>query len=177
MGSSPQEFWWPWLIEALQKNGIEVWAPELPQKDTPDLSVWTPWVQERATFNGETIMVGHSAGAPLVLSLLEKIPVTIKKSVLVSGFITPIPNMPPDNPMLMPHADWEKIRRQGRDFTFIHSDNDPWGCDAAQGETMRQKLGGTLVVMTGQGHFGSNVFKQAYSTFPMLRDVCLQESV
>lgn len=177
MGSGPQDFWLPWLSLSLRQNGFDVWTPELPQKDTPDLSVWTPWVLERACFDEHTIMIGHSAGTPLILSLLQKIQVTIKKSVLIAGFINPIPNMPPDNPMLMPNADWEKMRANCHDFAFINSDNDPWGCNAAQGEAMRQKLGGTLVVMTGQGHFGSNIFKQPYPDFPMLRDICLQEPV
>jgi len=175
-GSTPEQFWLPWLTSELQKNGIEVWAPQLPEKDAPDLLVWTPWVLERAKFDGETIMVGHSAGAPLVLDLLQKISVTIEKAVLVAGFINPIPNMPTVHPMLMLSPDWEKMRRNCRDFVFIHSDNDFWGCLPEQGEAMRQKLGGTLVTMTGHGHFGSNKFEQPYPRFPLLRDVCLSST-
>ena len=176
-GSSPQDFWLPWLTGELQKNGIEVWAPQLPQKDMPDLSVWTPWVLERAKFDSETIIIGHSAGAPLILSLLQKISVTVEKAVLVAGFINPIPYMPPNHPMLMQNPDWDKMRRQCRDFVFINSDNDPWGCVVAQGEAMRQKLGGTLVAMTGHGHFGSNIFTEPYPVFPLLRDVCLSDMI
>ena len=153
-GSSPQDFWLPWLAAELEKNGIKVWAPDLPQKDVPDLSVWMPWVLERAKFDSETIIIGHSAGAPLILSLLQKISVTVEKAVLVAGFITPIP-----------------------DFVFIHSDNDPWSCNAVQGEAMRRKLDGTLITMTGHGHFGSNIFKEPYPAFPMLRDVCLSDTI
>ena len=161
----------------MQKNGIEVWVPDLPQKDTPDLSVWTPWVLERAKFDLETIIIGHSAGAPLILSLLQRISVTVEKAALVAGFITPIPHMPPTHSMLLQSPNWEKMRRQCRDFVFIHSDNDPWGCNAAQGEEMRQNLGGTLITMTGHGHFGSNIFKQPYPLFPLLRDVCLSDTI
>jgi len=174
-GSSPNDFWLPWLTRELQQRGIEVWAPQLPQADKPDLSVWTPWVMERAKFTPDTLIIGHSAGAPLILSLLQRTTVTIGKAVLVAGFINPIPNMPPDHPMLIQKPDWEKMRRQCRDFVFINSDNDPWGCLPAQGEAMRQKLGGTLVTMSGHGHFGSNIFKQPYPTFPLLRDVCLED--
>ena len=176
-GSSPQDFWLPWLAAELEKNGIKVWAPDLPQKDVPDLSVWMPWVLERAKFDSETIIIGHSAGAPLILSLLQKISVPVEKAILVAGFITPIPNMPSDHPMLLQSPDWEKMRRQCRDFVFIHSDNDPWSCNAVQGEAMRRKLDGTLITMTGHGHFGSNIFKEPYPAFPMLRDVCLSDTI
>ena len=69
--------------------------------------------------------------------------------------------------------DWATIRRNGHDFYFINSDNDPWGCTDRQGERLRDKLGGTLIVPTGQGHFGSKVFEQPYAEFPLLKALCL----
>ena len=175
-GSNPQDFWLPWLTAELRNKGIDVWAPQLPQANEPDLSVWTPWVLERAAFDPDTILIGHSAGAPLILSLLQTISVTVEKAVLVAGFINPIPNMPPIHPMLMQNPDWEKMRRNCRDFVFIHSDNDRWGCTALHGEAMRQRLGGTVITMTGHGHFGSNLFNETYPVFPLLRDVCLADT-
>ena len=89
----------------------------------------------------------------------------------------PVPNMPEDHPMIMKQIDWARLKRMCAEFVFIHSDNDPWGCDVAQGEIMRQNLGGTMAVLSGHGHFGSNIFKQPYQTFPLLRDFCLTETL
>lgn len=176
-GSSPNDFWIPWLTNDLRARGFDVVVPQLPKADTPDLSVWTPFVQENVTIEKDAILIGHSAGCPLVLSMLHKIEVPIKRAILVAGYTKPVPNMPEDHPMIMKQIDWARLKRMCAEFVFIHSDNDPWGCDVAQGEIMRQNLGGTMAVLSGHGHFGSNIFKQPYQIFPLLRDFCLTETL
>lgn len=167
-GSGPDDFWLPWLGRELAAQGYHVTAPQLPEKDTPRLDVWTPFALAHLSFDKDTVLIGHSAGCPLILDVLQRIDTPIAKAVLVAGFATPIPHMPGDHPMLLQNRDWTKMRNNCRDFIFIHADNDPWGCLPPQGEYMRGKLGGTLMVMSGHGHFGSNIFKEPYPAFPML---------
>lgn len=62
---------------------------QLPDNDNPDLTKTLPFVLKNGKFDSETVMVGHSAGCPLILSVLEKIEVKIKKAVLVAGLTTP----------------------------------------------------------------------------------------
>lgn len=132
-----------------------------------------PFVVQYGHFDHETLLIGHSAGVPLALAVLQELDYPIKRTLLVAGFCQPLPGMQPDHPSLPKNPDWAKIRRNCRDFVFFHADNDPWGCDHHQGEFMRQKLGGTLIVRTGEGHFGSTMFNQPYTEFPLLRDFCL----
>lgn len=69
---------------------------------------------------------------------------------------------------MQPGYDWERIKTHVRDVVFIHSDNDPWGCDDKKGREMFDHLGGTLIIRHGEGHMGSNKFNQPYREFPLL---------
>jgi hypothetical protein len=81
--------------------------------------------------------------------------------------------MKDDDVMLMQSPDWEKMKANGREFFFFNADDDPWGCNPSQGTALREKLGGTQIVQTAQGHFGSKVFEQPYDRFPLLKEICL----
>ena len=117
----------------------------------------------------ETIIIAHSAGVPLALSVIESLNKRIKQAIFVAGFIEPLkggeqgPNL-----ILQKSYNWRKIKSNVDDVILIHSDNDPWGCDYKQGLKMLNKLGGKLIIMHDQGHFGSNTFNQPYKEFPFL---------
>ena len=144
--------------------GYQVSIPELPDTDNPDLAKWLPRaLQEK--FDGETVLIGHSSGCPLILSILENIKVKVKKSILVAGFSTLLPDGMAT--ILQEKYDWEKIKSNCGEFIFINSDNDPWGCDDKQGRNLYDHLGGTLIIWH-QGHMGSDTFKQPYKEFPFL---------
>ncbi|MDR3449382.1 MAG: alpha/beta hydrolase [Alphaproteobacteria bacterium] len=172
---NPENFWFGWLKRELETQGYRVTAPQLPEADTPNLSVWTPFALQNLQFDSETLLIGHSAGCPLALSILDKLSSPIHRTILVAGFIR-LDGMKDDDAMLLQSPDWEKIKSNGNDFFFFNSDNDPWGCTHKQGEALREKLGGTLIVRTGEGHFGSQTFKQPYDTFAFLKEVCLLQS-
>ena len=172
MFGKPDNFWFAWLRAQLTAQGFAVTAPQLPDPDHPNLSVWTPFALQNLKFDRDTIIIGHSAGCPLTLSILGALNHPIRRAILVAGFIR-LKEMKDDDVMLLKNPDWDKIKTNGRDFYFFNSDNDPWGCDHHQGEALREKLGGTLIVASGQGHFGSKTFEQPYDTFPLLKDVCL----
>ncbi len=140
--------------------------PHLPSARHPTLKKWLPFVLQNGFFSGETILIGHSAGAPLILSILENLSVTIKKAVLVSGFMEPQPRCA--NDLLKAKYDWKKIRRSARRIICINSDNDPWGCDDKQGRKIAKAAAGKFIFMRGEGHMGSAAFHQPYKKFPRL---------
>jgi predicted alpha/beta hydrolase family esterase len=167
-GKTPNSFWYPSIKNLLESQLYRVWAPQLPEPipKSPELKVQLPYVLENGEFNEETVIIGHSAGCPLTLSVLENIDVRINRAVLVSGFTKPLENYP--NLILQEKYDWKKIKQNVRDLYFINSDNDPWGCDDKQGYHMFKNLGGTLIIRHGEGHMGSDTFNQPYKEFPLL---------
>ncbi len=161
-GGSPDNHWFPYLQEALEN----VTAPALPNPDTPSVERSVPFLLEHCIFGPETIMIGHSSGCPLILSVLERIDTKINKIIFVGGFMSPIADKP--NPVLQDQYDAERIKAHCSEFIFINSDNDPWNCDVRQGNQLREAFGGTQITMTGEGHFGSGKFNQPYPEFPLL---------
>lgn len=167
-GETTQSFWLPYAKKELEKKGYEVWLPQLPDNDDPDIKKSLPFVLKNGKFTKETIIIGRSAGCPLILSILENINVQIKQAILVAGFVTPIPIQGAANKILQKSYHWEKIRHHVKDIIFINSDNDPWGCNDKQGRYMLDHLGGKLIIPKGEGHMGSDTFKQPYKEFPFL---------
>lgn len=165
---SPDSFWFPSIRTYLEGLGYEVWAPQLPDADNPTLDNWLP-VALQGQYTEETIVIGHSAGGPLVLSLLEQIPVTIHKAVLVAGFARKLRG-DGDKPqaILQDSYNWQKISSSAKDIIYLNSNDDPWTIDDEEGLYMWRKTGGTLILRSGEGHMGSNSFKQPYTTFPLL---------
>ena len=166
-GCTPESFWYPSIKEFLEKLGYSVWVPALPDTDTPDLKKWLPLVLEKGIFNEETTLIGHSAGSPLILSVLENINITIHKAILVAGY-SRMKNKD-DNPLILQKSyNWAKIKSNVKDIIFINSSDDPWGCNDEEGLLLFKNLGGTLIIREGEGHMGSDSFRQPYKTFPLL---------
>ncbi len=165
-GETPESFWFPYIKLELEKKGYIISIPQLPNTDNPDLASWLPAAFKEA-YNEETLLVGHSAGCPLILSVLEQLNVKIKQAILVAGFSTPLPDG--STSILQDKYDWKKIGENVEDIILINSDNDPWGCDDKQGRNILDNLGkGTLIIQKGEGHMGSDTYNQPYKEFPFL---------
>lgn len=164
---TPNSFWIPWLKKELEKNGYKVWVPQLPQPDIPNLKIQLPFVLNNGTFNEDTVLVGHSAGNPLILSILNNIDVKIKGVVQVAGFCENLTEVDKDL-ILQKKYNWKKMKKNVENIFFINSDNDPWGCNDIQGRKMFDKLGGNLIIRHGEGHMGPDMFNQPYKEFPLL---------
>ena len=165
-GDSPDLFWFPYIKEKLEEKGFEVWLPQLPNAQKPNLKDWLPFAIKNGKFTSETILIGHSAGSQFILSLLENIDIKIKQAILVSGYSKPLPNEAKD-PLNQGQFNWEKIKGKAEEFIFINSDNDPWECNDEQGKIMFDNLGGTLIIKH-EGHMGSQTYNQPYKEFPLL---------
>lgn len=163
-----QSFWLPWLKKELEQKGYTVSIPSLPDADFPDLAKWLP-VALKEMYTPETVLIGHSAGGPLQLSVLENIDVKIQQAILVSGYARPKGEKKEPEKILQNSYDWEKIASNVGDIIFVNSDNDPWGCNDIEGRYMLDQLGkGKLIIPKGEGHMGSDSFKQPYKEFPFL---------
>lgn len=171
--SSPNSFWFPYLKLELEKEGYQVSVPSLPDADHPDLKNWLPKALKEH-FTENTVLVGHSAGAPLILSILENINIKIKLAILVAGYARPKGQNPQPEAILQSKYSWQKIKSKVKTLVFINSDNDPWGCNDKEGEYMQKNLGGKLIILKGEGHMGSDSFSQPYKQFPPLLELILK---
>jgi len=163
---NPNSFWQPSIKKFLESNGYEVKVPALPDTDVPDLNKWLP-VALDFDFNKETIIIGHSAGTPTTLSVLENIDTPIHKAILVAAYSKKKGDN--DNSLILQEKyNWGKIKKNVEDLIIINSSDDPWGCNTEEGLEIFNHLGGTLIIRDGEGHMGSDSFKQPYTQFPLL---------
>lgn len=162
-GAHPGVVWLPWLSKRLAGRGYAVEAPHYPDLNVEPVASFLPKVLASHTFDENTVLVGHSGGAALLLALLEHIDATVDQAVLVAGYCTQ-PNDEAE-PVLQEDYDWAAIRSSVRDVYFINSRNDPYGCNDQQGRTMFNQLGGTQIIRD-EGHFGD--IGQAFESFDLL---------
>jgi uncharacterized protein len=85
--------WFPWLKAELEKLGVSVTVPQMPNTNAPVLTEWLPHLQ--ATVGApdtETYLVGHSLGCPTILRYLESLKNGEKTggALLVAGFAEPL---------------------------------------------------------------------------------------
>jgi len=165
-GDTKDSYWFPYMKEKLEEKGFAVWLPQLPNAGKPSLNDWLPFIVDGGTFGSGTVITGHSAGAQIILSVLEKVQTPIKQAVLVSGYAESLRNTADSDEK--PKLNWEQIKKNVQDIIFINSDDDPWGCDDTQGRKLFEKLGGTLIIRHGEGHMGSTTYNQSYKEFPFL---------
>lgn len=163
---TPDSYWYPWLAEQLRGRGYEVEVPHYPDINHTSIEQFLPQVLRNHTFDTETVLIGHSAGGPLLLSILEQIPAIIPQAILVAGYAQIKPDRE-KSAILQDRYNWGKIKQQVKDIIFINSVEDPWGCDAEQGRFMFDQLGGTQIIRN-EGHFGSRTNHQPYPTFELL---------
>jgi len=149
-GAEPEWIWYPWLAGRLRDRGYAVEVPHHPGINVEPIAEFLPKVLAAHRYDEDTVLVGHSGGAALLLAILERLDVVIPQAFLVAGYSTP-PNAE-EEPVLQDRYQWDAIRAHVRDPYFLNSVEDEFGCDADQGRAMFDRLGGTLIVRN-EGHF------------------------
>lgn len=167
-GSTPESFWHPYLKRELEERGYKVWVPALSGGDDPVLEICLQLVLDNCEFDSETVLIGHSSGCPLALSVLQRIPSAVYQTVLVAGYSRPKGAAKEPEAILQPEYDWDTIRSHAGKVVLFNSDNDPWGCDETEGRYLFDRLGGISVILHGEGHMGSEAYGQEYREFPLL---------
>lgn len=161
--------WFPWLAQELRKKDFEVTAPNFPNTANPVLSEWLKEIGKAKLEN--SILIGHSLGAPFILRLLEKFaseslehmsggesikPVytnRVKAAFLVSAFDRSLGFNEIDN-FVEESFSWEKIKNACEKFYIFQGENDPY-IPLWIAEEMAKKLDAELIIEPNGDHLNA----------------------
>lgn len=165
----PEENWFPWLKQELEKLGYQVIVPHFPSppKIPAKIAEWFEVLKnDERHINEETILIGHSLGGIFTLRVLEKLKQPVKAAILVGTPIGvhPILNYERDSSFSGFIFDWKSISKNARHFMVFHSDNDPY-VSLGNGEQLAKNLNVALNFVPNAGHFNT---KAGYTKFELL---------
>jgi len=163
---NPENNWFPWLKEELEKLNHKVLIPIFPTPEHQSLTNWLNVFKEyEPQIDKNTIFIGHSLGPAFILTLLEKH--KIKSAFFVSGFIGLLNNPTFDEineTFTTKEFNWKKIKENCKEFNCFHSDNDPY-VPLEKAKAFADLLNTKLMIIPQAGHFNKN---SGYNTFPEL---------
>lgn len=171
---APATSWKPWLKLELEKAGISVDNPLMPNPLIPIKDKWVRAIEKIVGTPGEDVfLVGHSLGCISILHYLQALQPgqRIGGCVLVAGFSKKFPEYEGKyDSFFEPAFDWGKLRQTSPAITAIHSKDDT-RVNYAELDDFSEKLGANTVLVDGFGHFSSldGVF-----TSPLIRDELLK---
>jgi len=165
---NPNENWFPWLKEELEKQSEEVFVPEFPTPKYQSLNNWMDFFEPYSSkIDENTVLIGYGLGTAFILSVLEKTNVKVKACFFVAGFIgqTGIEEYDELNKSFIDKKfDWEKIKQNCDQFVLLQSDNDPY-ISLEKAQEFSTSLGVEPKIIKGAGHFNK---ASGYETFPEL---------
>jgi len=151
-GSNSTEHWFLEEQQRLEKLGIQVLVPDMPNTLTPAPA---EWVQVIAEFRPDenSVLIGHSLGGTAVLRYLEE---TDKKIALVILIATPIQELgegfEPIINFSKPDFDWHRIKRNCEKIVIMNQTKDG-SVPLQHGKDLAEHTAGELIVVEGSNHF------------------------
>ena len=159
---NPGEGWFPWLKSELESSGFEVHVPEMPDPSSPDITAWVGHLTEMVgTPDANTYFVGHSIGCQTILRYLQQCGSPVGGVVCVAGWFT-LSELETEEekvigkPWVETPIDFEKIRSVCPSITAVFSDDDEVVPLEANRSVFTEKLGATIIMETGKGHFSGS---------------------
>ncbi len=166
----PFENWFPWLGKKLTEEiGWQVRVPQLPTPEGQNRDNWLHELEEQvgSFIDKNTVIIGHSGGALLLLNYLHETKQPIRGSVFTS---TPfgkskIPEFADlDKTFLNIDFNWSKIKKNAGHVVFFHGDDDPFS-PLLHAERLAEKLNVEVNIVKAGGHLNS---KAGYDKFPTI---------
>lgn len=170
--NNSQGNWFPWLKKELKKRDWQVWVPDLPRADRPNIKRYNRFIfsNKNWPFNQDSVIIGHSSGAVAILGLLQSFPQNklVDTCILVGSFKDDLGREDLKDLYKTP-LNYQKIKNHAKSFIFIHSDDDPH-CPLSHAKYQAKKLNAKLILKKGQGHFNLETSLK-YKKFPFLLEL------
>lgn len=165
----PQENWFQWLKQELEKKGYAVTVPQFPSPpDVPaKIDEWFDVLKEhRDKINEDTLLIGHSLGGLFTLRVLERLKQPVQTAAFVGApvGVGMILNYERDKAFGGFVFDWSTIKKNARNFVVFQSDDDPYVA-LDNGKEIAKQLGVELSFVPNAGHFNTAA---GYTEFPQL---------
>lgn len=124
---TPEKMWFPRLHAELERRGVGVAIPRLPDPLRPNYKKWMKAALPYArSWTPSTMVIAHSLGGVLALRLLEHVvKVRIGALVLVSPPFTATVNVKPLVEFFERPIDWSRVRDMARGIVIIQAKDDP----------------------------------------------------
>lgn len=157
----PEEGWRPWLKKELEKRGLVVVVPAMPDTATPTIDKWVPYLTKIVgTPDRNTYFVGHSLACITILRYLETLKENQKigGAVLVAGFAHNLEYEGYKNELFSffkTPVNWGKIKKHCQRFVAIHSEDDPY-VPTKHSQIFKEKLGAKAIIMPHMKHFSGD---------------------
>ncbi len=126
-GVSAHNLWFPWLHQELERRGIRVTAPTMPDPLRPDYKKWMRLGKPIAEgWSPQTLVVAHSLGGTLAMRLLQHSAKSrVAGLVLVSPLFAASISVKPLLAFFQQPIDWRLLRKRAGRVHVIHAKNDP----------------------------------------------------
>jgi uncharacterized protein len=161
-GGTPEREWFPWLKSELEKQGLSVEVPLMPNTEYPVIDVWlNHLIEVVGQADEETYFVGHSVGCQTILRYLEKDGAKIGGAVFVAGWLSLIgleteEEKTISKPWLETPVDISKVMKRLNRGVAIFSDDDYYVSLEENREKFEKDLGCRIVVEQHKGHFSES---------------------
>lgn len=172
-GSNHKGNWFPWLKKELEILGFEVWTPDLPNSQTPDLKAYNDFLFSSAWDFNDNLVIGHSSGAVAVMGLLQALPSNTKVNTAILAGIYRGNLGREDLNATNIDFDYEKIKQKARQFIFVHSDDDPV-CPIDDAKWIAGQVGANVEVLHGLKHLDVDMIPRL-TQFPELLGIIKQK--
>lgn len=156
-GSSGQGNWFPWLKSELENLEHNVWVPDLPDADRPNIQKYNNLLLNQGWDFNNSVIIGHSSGAVAILGLLPNLPegTKINTAILVGAFtkrLSESPSWEMLRELFEKPFDYEAIKQRADKFLFVHSEDDDIS-PINQAEYLCAQVDGELIRFQNQRHF------------------------
>jgi len=148
--SNSREHWFLKAKELFQKEGFQVFVPDMPETFFPKKEDWVKTI-EGFHPDDNWILIGHSLGGVAILKYLEKAEKPIGHTVLLSVPFNAMKFGAIEN-FFESGFNWQKIKANCKHFDIVNEDADPV-IPIEHGKNFVKNLNGKLHILHGFTHF------------------------
>jgi predicted alpha/beta hydrolase family esterase len=160
-GTTSDHFWYSWLEKELVENGIEAYAPTMPDNIVAKASVWLPYMKNALKCDQNTIVVGHSSGAVAAMRFAEDN--KLLGTVLVGACYT---DLGYESERIAGYYaapwQWKKIKENQQWIVQLSSLDDPY-IPIKQAHHIQKNLDTEYFEYKDEGHFQGNTLPDLLS--------------